>query len=409
MPPPFPSWLTMPPLPQAVLAMTTVFIMVHILLFIFRVREPRIRSLFYTLSFIAPLVILLQFADTPFFGFKAFKIIPQFIAGDTPLFLVEGVFIPNFGGIIIAVGLILGALTLLTSYLVGETIIRGVQGVIDITGDDEPTLHGLVIQVSKKMGMNPPRIGIVDDLRPNAFTVGGVKGPLVVFSSGLLATLNKLELEAVTAHELGHIKNRDFGLLVAISALKTAFFYNPLSFLAASLIAREREYMADIAGSKTFQRTNMLQKALIKIASAPQIPNASLLSNVTMRLFVYEKIGTGNGLFSTHPALDTRLARIESKRANVNIEVLKAVAVASILLGSLLFFGGYITHPEAVIREVMFKLNLVNDQPFKEMIKQSVFPPDGSLLVHRPPPFIRGSFEIAKLGKYSFFDACNIL
>lgn len=399
MSPPLPNWLTMPPLPQAMLAMTTVFIIVHILLYAFRVTEPRIRSIFYTLPLLAPVAILLLFANTPLLGFKVFNIIPQFITLNAPILLVEEAFIPNYGGIIIAVGLIFGILTLLTSYLAGETIIRRVHGVIDITEDDEPTLHELVVKVSKKMGMKPPRIGIVDDLRPDAFTVGGVKGQIVVFSSGLLATLNKLELEAVTAHELGHIRNRDFGLLIATSTLKTAFFYNPLSFLTASIISREREYMADRSGSKTIHRTNLLQKALVKIASAPPIPSASLLSNVTMGLFVYEKIGPVRGLFSTHPALDTRLARIESKRANPNIEAIKAVAVALILIGSLLFFGGYITHPEVVIREVMFKLNLVNDPPFKEMIKQSIFPQDAPLLVHRFPPFIKESFiEIIKSG-----------
>ena len=181
--------------------------------------------------------------NTPLLGFKAFNIIPQFIIFEAPSLLIEEeIFIPNYGGIIIAVGLIFGVLTLLTSFLAGETIIRRVQGIIDITEDDEPTLHGLVLKVSKKMGMKPPRIGIVDDLRPNAFTVGGVKGPIVVFSSGLLTTLNKQELEAVTAHELGHIRNNDFGLLITISALKTAFFYNPLSFFVASLITRERIY-----------------------------------------------------------------------------------------------------------------------------------------------------------------------
>ncbi|MCX6642598.1 MAG: M48 family metalloprotease [Candidatus Bathyarchaeota archaeon] len=259
MPSPLPSWLTMPPLPQAMLAMTTVFILIHVLLYAFRVREPRIRSIFYTLPLIAPIVILLLFANTPLLGFKIFNITPQVITLDSSILLVKEVFIPNYGGIIVAVGLIFSALTLAISYLGGETIIRKVQGVIDITEDDEPTLHGLVVKVSKKMGMKPPRIGIMDDLRPNAFTVGGVKGPLVVFSSGLLATLNKMELEAVTAHELGHIRNRDFGLLIAISALKTAFFYNPLSLLAASIITREREYMADMAGLKMFHRTNLLQ------------------------------------------------------------------------------------------------------------------------------------------------------
>jgi heat shock protein HtpX len=395
----FPNWLTMPPLPQAMLAMTTVFILVHVLLYAFRVKEPRIRSIFYTLPLIAPIVILLLFVNTPLLGFEIFNIVPEFVTLQTSFLLVEEVFIPNYGGIIVAVGLIFSALTLVISYLVGETIIRKVQGVIDIIEDDEPTLYGLVVKISKKMGMKTPQIGIMDELRPNAFTISGVKGPLVVFSSGLLATLNKMELEAVTAHELGHIRNRDFGLLIAVSALKTAFFYNPLSFLTASIITREREYMADIAGSKIFQRTNLLQKALVKIASAPSIPNASLLSNVTMGLFVYEKIGPVKGLFSTHPALDTRLARIESKKANTNIEVLKAVAVASILLGSLLFFGGYITHPEAIIREVTLKFNLVHEPPVKGLMTQSFFPLDASILARRPPLFMKGSFvEIVKSG-----------
>lgn len=58
-----------------------------------------------------------------------------------------------------------------------------------------------------------------------------------------------------------------------------------------------------------------------------------------------------------------------------------------------------ITHPESIIREVMFKLNLVSEPPAKEMIKQTFFPPDASLLVHPPPSLIKGSFvEIIRSG-----------
>lgn len=135
-----------------------------------------------------------------------------------------------------------------------------------------------------------PQFGIIEDQAPNAFTYGnGPWNARVVVTRGVIDMLDAEELKAVIAHELGHIKNRDFIFMTLVQALvlvlytlyimaragarKDSFWIVPVSFIAyqlsyyvSLLISRIREYMADYASAQIMQSGNSLSSALVKIS-----------------------------------------------------------------------------------------------------------------------------------------------
>jgi Zn-dependent protease with chaperone function len=134
-----------------------------------------------------------------------------------------------------------------------------------------------------------PRFGIIEEAAPNAFTYGhGAYDARVVVSRGLIEALSPEELRAVVAHELGHIKHRDFVVMTAIQALVLAMYALYMvsrrtqrggwyviilsyiaywvSYYASLYLSRIREYMADYAAAQITGRPNDLATALVKIA-----------------------------------------------------------------------------------------------------------------------------------------------
>ncbi|MDR3692141.1 MAG: M48 family metalloprotease [Fimbriimonas sp.] len=134
-----------------------------------------------------------------------------------------------------------------------------------------------------------PRIGIIEEAAPNAFTYGhGAYDARVVVTRGLIDMLSPDELRAVVAHELGHIRNRDFIVMTMVQALVLALwtlYYTSrssgrnnwyivicaylaywASYYASLLLSRIREYMADYSSAQITGNPNHLSYALVKIA-----------------------------------------------------------------------------------------------------------------------------------------------
>lgn len=134
-----------------------------------------------------------------------------------------------------------------------------------------------------------PRFGVIEEAAPNAFTYGhGAYDARVVVTRGLIDALTPEELRAVVAHELGHIKHRDFIVMTAIQALVLAMYALYMasrgsnrggwyvviasyvaywvSYYASLYLSRIREYMADYAAAQITGRPNDLAQALVKIA-----------------------------------------------------------------------------------------------------------------------------------------------
>jgi heat shock protein HtpX len=202
----------------------------------------------------------------------------------------------------------------------------------------------IVQSLTQRMGLPMPRLWLIPDDSPNAFATG--RNPAhasVAFTEGVLRLMNDSELEGVVAHELGHVKNRDIlTSSVAATIATTITFLARMSFffggrrddeeegggwgallmlilapIAAALIqmaiSRTREYAADETSADVTRNPNELISALSKLDNwSKRIPMADATPS-TAHLFIVKPF-TGQSfmrLFSTHPATEDRIARLE--------------------------------------------------------------------------------------------------
>jgi heat shock protein HtpX len=115
-------------------------------------------------------------------------------------------------------GLIIAALINFATYFWSDKIVVKMTRARIIQESDNPTLFGIVRKVSQEAGIPMPRVGIVNEPRPNAFATGrGPRNSVVVATSGILNTLTPSELEAVIGHEIGHVVHRDI-LISSVAA-----------------------------------------------------------------------------------------------------------------------------------------------------------------------------------------------
>lgn len=242
--------------------------------------------------------------------------------------------------------LVAGLVFALIQYFAAAKIALAVNGAREITKRDNPRLYRTVENLSIATGMPMPKVYIIDDPAPNAFATGRDPSHAVVAATtGLLELMTDTELEAVMAHELGHVKNYDirvmmivFGLVSAIGFIADMLLHfmwfrddedspSPLFMilgLVAALLAplvallvqmavsRQREYLADSTGALTTRHPDGLADALEKIAthgSALKRQNAS-----TAHLFFANPLKGNNlaKLFSTHPPVEERVARLRT-------------------------------------------------------------------------------------------------
>ncbi len=347
--------VTMPPLLQVVLTSAVVLGVSYVLMRVLHLNNPKVRSLYFCLALVTPLVMYVLF--TPSIWFTRIMVEGVFMQfPGVPQLEIKKVVEVNYVGVLCVVGLIFGAATFLVSNIFSISIVKRLQGVVEVGVDDEPRLYSLVEKVAKRMKIETPRVGLTEHLQPNAFTVGRGRNAMVVFTMGILNTLDQKELEAVASHELAHIKNRDFSLMAVVTSMKLVFFYNPFAYLATSMISREREYLADEVGAKLMSRTRQLKSALVKISNVKVESRPNILTTWTTSLFVYSQIGSLKSAFTAHPNLDTRLRHIGGK-TNSTGDAVKTLAVA-VLLGSTLFLaGGYLSQPMRIIDQVLFRVD----------------------------------------------------
>lgn len=219
-------------------------------------------------------------------------------------------------------------------------------GAKEIQKADNPRLYRIVENLSIATGMPTPKVYIINDPAPNAFATGRDPNHAVVAATtGLLDLMNDQELEGVMAHELGHVKNYDirvsmiaFGLVAAIALLSDivlrVLFYGGsdtrksippqmyifgivvviLAPIAAMLIqaaiSRQREYLADSTGALTTRYPEGLASALEKLRGSSQPLQRQTPS--TAHLFFANPLKKGfiSNLYSTHPPLEARIARL---------------------------------------------------------------------------------------------------
>lgn len=242
------------------------------------------------------------------------------------------------------------AIYALMQYFFASKLAVAMTGAVEIEKRDNPRLWRIVENLAITNGMPMPKVYIMDDPAPNAFATGrDPQHAVVAATTGILEIMSDREMTAVMAHEMGHVKNYDirvsmiaFGLASALGilsdiALRMMWFgggdndnrpSNPLfmavgiiviilapvmAALIQSAISRQREYLADATGAMTTRDPEALASALEKLQTYGKPLQRQ--STATAHLFFNNplKPSTIMNLFSTHPPLEDRIARLRSK------------------------------------------------------------------------------------------------
>jgi len=178
--------------------------------------------------------------------------------------------------------------------------------------DEYVDVQQKVKTTARSLDLKAPKVGLVDDLVPNAFTVGHGRGATLVFSLGLLNMLNLDELSAVIAHELVHIKEKDFLFKSTVNALSVLSFFNPFAYLAASHAQKERELHADAKAAVLLDEPGVLAGVLAKIESVvAQFPKPRFVDVVSSNLFLVSPlVPAPRLLLASHPKITQRIQNI---------------------------------------------------------------------------------------------------
>lgn len=243
--------------------------------------------------------------------------------------------------------LVIGGVYALIQYFAAAKLALAMNGAKEITKRDEPRLFRTVENLSISTGMPMPRVYIMNDPAPNAFATGrDPEHAVVAATTGLLEIMDDTELEAVMAHELGHVKNYDirvmmivFGLVSAIGFIADMIFHmmwfsgnddeapNPIFMILALVaaivapfiamivqlaVSRRREYLADSTGAMTTRYPEGLARALEKIRDHGSVMRKQ---NTSTAHFFFANPLSGKSfarLFSTHPPIEDRIAKLRS-------------------------------------------------------------------------------------------------
>jgi heat shock protein HtpX len=238
----------------------------------------------------------------------------------------------------------------LIEYFVASHIAMAISGGHQIEKRDAPELYRIIENLTITTGLPMPKVYVIDDPAPNAFATGrNPQHAMVAVTTGLIEVMDKRELEAVMAHELGHVQNYDilismvvFGLVSAIGMvcdfmLRTFIWGRndrdsaPLMILgvAAMVIApivalivrlalsRQREYLADASGVLITRDSEGMAMALEKLKAHEQ-PMRRQNTSVE-HLFISNPLRKGimSRIFSTHPPLDDRIKRLRDNAAKM--------------------------------------------------------------------------------------------
>jgi heat shock protein HtpX len=258
------------------------------------------------------------------------------------------------GAVALAIVLSLG------SFFGGDRLVLASTRAREVTPQEQARLHNIVEGLSIAAGIPKPRVYVIPERAPNAFATGrNPEHSSVAVTEGLLATMNRVELEGVIGHELSHVVDRDIlvgtvvATLVGAVVLISEFFMRSwwwggvrgrrggdrsgggieaiifaiglvLLVLAPIIgqivrlaVSRQREFLADAQGALLTRYPPGLASALRKIGAASGIPMRSA-NNATAHLWLNQPSriqGEGMGplekLFSTHPPIEERIRRLE--------------------------------------------------------------------------------------------------
>jgi heat shock protein HtpX len=267
----------------------------------------------------------------------------------------------QYGNYSIFIAVVIGAgLYTLIQYFAASGQALAITGAQQIQKADNPRLYRIVENLSITTGLPMPKVYIINDPAPNAFSTGrDPKHASVAATTGILELMDDAELEGVMAHEMGHVQNYDirvstlvFGLVVAIGfiadvLLRLSFFgglggnnrnnnnggggANPvvlvlslvalvispiLAALIQAAISRQREYLADASSAMITRNPPELESALNKLGQYGRPVAKQNSSMAHMWIADPNKPGLIAKLFGTHPPIPDRIARLEKIGGN---------------------------------------------------------------------------------------------
>jgi heat shock protein HtpX len=270
------------------------------------------------------------------------------LAGMTVFLIFMGKLIGGRSGMYLAFLLALGMNFF--SYWFSDKIVLKMYGAQEVSPAEAPQLHQIVDELAHEAGIPKPRVYIIPDESPNAFATGrNPEHAAVAATEGILRLLTPAELKGVLAHEMGHVRNRDILISTIAATMAGAIMIladmarwgaifgmgrdddegpgivgilvmsiiAPIAALLVQMaISRSREYLADETGAHLAHNPESLARALEKLSMGTQrVPmNAS---PATAHMFIVNPL-TGSSLmnlFSTHPPIEERVARLRAMRS----------------------------------------------------------------------------------------------
>jgi heat shock protein HtpX len=251
---------------------------------------------------------------------------------------------------------IIAVALLAVQYFMSDKIALWSMGAQEVSPQEAPELHAVIDRLAASIDLPKPRVAIAQTPMPNAFATGrNPKNAVIAVTTGIMQKLDPPELEAVLAHELSHIRNRDvmvmtlasFFAMVAQLLMRYMFWGGMyggmggrddrrdgggggavaliylasilvwvISFFLIRALSRYRELAADRGSAIITGAPSHLMSALMKISGVMnRIPDRDLREVQQMNaFFIVPAIHADSfsGLFSTHPSLETRLERLRT-------------------------------------------------------------------------------------------------
>jgi heat shock protein HtpX len=233
------------------------------------------------------------------------------------------------------------------TYFYSDRIVLRMYRAQEVTEAEAPVLYRIVRTLSQKAGMPMPKVYVIPSMSPNAFATGrSPKHAAVAATAGIMQLLTEDELSAVMAHELAHVKHRDILIGTIAATIAGAINYlayiaiffgggddeggNPIvalimlivgpiaAILIQMAISRSREFAADEGGSRIHGDPSALAHALRKLHKGSQAIPLNV-NPATSHMLIVSPLrgGAMTKLFSTHPPVEERIARLEAMRTGI--------------------------------------------------------------------------------------------
>ena len=253
-------------------------------------------------------------------------------------------------GFIVVIALVLAV----AQYYWSDRLILLSLGAQEVSEQQAPELHDMVGRLAAMTGLPKPKVALIDSPVPNAMATGrDPNHSLVAVTTGILGMLSPEEMEAVLAHEMSHVIHRDMRVMAMASFFATVASFIvqsgmwgglggrrsrdngnafvliflvsivvwAISFILIRTLSRYREYSADRGSAIITGQPSQLASALVKISGRMQrIPDQDLRqveAGNTLMIFPAISRGSISEIFSTHPSLEHRLAKLQEMEASL--------------------------------------------------------------------------------------------